>query len=164
MPPAKRTKDDGQIRRWLDWLLAGGYAHVSFDDAVRGLPIKLQGATAAGLPHTAWQLLEHIRLAQSDILDFSRNPNYKPRDFPEGYWPKDAAPRKGEWQKSVRRCKADLKTIRKMLAQPGVDLLAPFAWDKEKNFLREILVLADHTSYHLGQLVLVRKALGAWKE
>jgi hypothetical protein len=151
------------LRFWLDWLLGGGYAHVGFDDAVRGLPPKLRGARAPGLPHTAWELLEHIRIAQWDILDFSHNPHYAPRAWPENYWPKHPAPKKDEWEKSVRQCKADMKAIRKMVCDPHIDLLAPFPWDEDKNLLREVLVLADHNSYHLGQLVLVRRALGVWQ-
>ncbi len=161
---ATKSNSEQSLRHWLDWLLAGGYAHVSFDEAVAGLPPKLRGARASGLPHTAWQLLEHLRLAQEDILDFSRNPKYKERPFPEGYWPKDSAPRKGEWEKSVRQCKADMKSFRKLVADPRTDIHAPLPWDKDKNILREALVLADHNAYHLGQLVLVRRALGAWKE
>ena len=155
---------DQSLRYWLDWLLGGGNAHVSFDDAVRGLSPKLRGAKAPGLPHTAWELLEHIRIAQWDILDFSRNPKYKQRPWPEGYWPKSSVPKKGEWEKSVRQCKADLKAIRKMIKDSRTNLHAPLPWDDDKTILREVLMLADHNAYHLGQLVLVRRALGAWTE
>jgi hypothetical protein len=155
---------DRALRHWLDWLLKGGGAHAGFDDGVRGLPPKLRGARAAGLPHTSWQLLEHMRRAQWDILDFSRNAKYKPLQWPEDYWPKRETPRQGEWEKSVRQFRADLAAFRKLVANPRSDLYAPFAWGDGQNLLREALLLADHNAYHLGQLVLVRKALGAWKE
>ena len=164
MSPDKLKAADKSLRYWLDWLLAGGNAYVTFDHAIGGLPPKLRGAKAPGLPHSCWELLEHIRIAQWDILDFSRNPNYEQRPWPEGYWPRNAAPKKGEWEKCVRQCRADRRAIRKMIKDPRTDLHAPLPWDKDKTVLREVLLLADHNTYHLGQLVLVRKALGAWKE
>ncbi len=157
------TPDEKSLRYWLDWLLAGGGAHASFDDAVRGLPPKLRGAHAPGLPHTPWELLEHIRITQWDILDFSHNPNYKQRAWPEGYWPSNSAPKTSEWEKSVRQCRADLKVMRKLVADPRTDLHAKLPWGDGQTILREALLLADHNSYHIGQLVLVRRALGAWK-
>ena len=122
---------------------------------------RMRGAKAAGLPHTPWQLLEHMRIAQWDILDFCRNPQYESRAWPEDYWPKNAAPRAGEWEKSVRRFRADLAALRKLVSQ--TDLHAPIPWGAGQTILREALLVADHNSYHLGQLVLVRKALNAWK-
>ena len=154
---------DASLRKWLDWLLAGGGAHVSFDDAFRGLPPKLRGAHAPGLEHTAWQLLEHMRIAQWDILDFSVNPKYKPMAWPAGYWPKTDAPPKGAWEKSVRNFRADLAAMRKLVKNPRTDLHAKLPWGEGQTILREALLLADHNAYHLGQLVLVRKAVGAWK-
>lgn len=151
------------LRHWLDWLLEGGGAHATFDDAVRGLPPKLRGQKAPGLPHTAWQLLEHMRLAQWDILDFSRNPKYRPLSWPEGYWPNTEAPRAGAWENSVRRFRADLAAMRKLVAKK-TDLHARIPWGEGQTILREALLVADHNSYHLGQLVLVRRALGAWKD
>ena len=163
MSSAKVTREKS-LRHWLDWLLRGGGAHLDFNAAVRGLPPKLRGAKAAGLPHTAWQLLFHIQIAQFDILDFSRNPKYEQRLWPEGYWPKKPAPRKGEWEKSVHRFRADLAAFRKLVADPRTDLHARIPWGDGQTILREALLIADHTSYHLGQLVLLRRALGAWKE
>ncbi len=155
-------RSEKSLRHWLDWLLQGGGAHASFDDAVRGLAPKLRGARPPELPHTPWQLLEHIRLAQWDILDFCRNPKYKSVAWPAGYWPKTEAPPRGAWEKSVRQCRADLAAIRKLVTNPKTDLHAPIAWGDGQTILREALLLADHNSYHLGQLILVRKALGAW--
>ena len=151
------------LRHWLAWLLDGGGAHASFDDAVRGLPAKLRGVKPPSLPHTAWQLLEHMRLAQWDILDFSRNPQYESMAWPAGYWPKTEAPPAGAWEKSVRRFRADLAAMRKLVTHPKTDLHAPLPWGDGQTILREALLAADHNSYHLGQLILVRRALGAWK-
>ncbi len=151
------------LRKWLVWLLEGGYAHADFDSAVRGVPPKLQAAHAPGLPHTPWQLLEHMRLAQWDILDFSRNPNYQERPFPEGYWPVGEAPGRGEWEKSVQAFHADLAAMVKLIKNPKTDLHAKISWGDGQTILREALLMADHNAYHLGQLVLVRRVLGAWK-
>ncbi len=151
------------LRNWLAWLLQGGNAHVDFDSAVRGLPAKLRGARAPGLPHTPWQLLEHMRLAQWDILDFSRNPKYKELPFPEGYWPKSEAPAPGEWEKCLKSFRADLEAVLKLIKSPRTDLHARIRWGNGQTILREALLLADHNAYHLGQLVQVRKALGAWQ-
>ena len=151
------------LRHWLAWLLAGGNAHVSFDDAFRGMPAKLRGVNPPCLQHTAWQLLEHMRLAQGDILDFSRNPKYQELAFPEGYWPKTEVPPAGSWERSIRLFRADLATMRKLVSNPKTDLHARIPWGDGQTILREALLLADHNSYHLGQLILVRKSLGAWK-
>jgi hypothetical protein len=156
-------RSEKSLRDWLDWLLNGGGAHASFDDAVRGLPSQLRGVKPPNLPHTAWQLLEHMRIAQWDILDFSRNPKYRPLAWPEGYWPKTPAPAPGEWEKSVRQCRADLAAMCKLVANHTTDLHTPIPWGDGQTVLREALLIADHNSYHLGQLILVRKALGAWK-
>lgn len=156
-------RSEKSLRQWLDWQLKGGGAHASFDDAIGGLPAKLRGSRPPHLPHTAWQLLEHMRLAQWDILDFSRNPKYKERVFPEGYWPKREVPPAGAWEKSVRRFRADLAAMRKLVTNPKSDLHAPIPWGDGQTILRQALLAADHNSYHLGQLILVRRALGAWK-
>ena len=163
MPHRKQATQD-PLRHWLDWLLRGGGAHAGFDAAVQGLPPKLRGARAAGLPHTAWQLLEHMRLAQWDILDFSRNPKYRERNWPEDYWPKREAPRAGEWKKSVRQFRSDLAAVRKLVSDPKTDLNAAIPRGDGQTILREALLVADHNAYHIGQLVLVRRALGAWTD
>ena len=164
MPRTELTAPDRSLRHWLDWLLAEGNAHAGFDAAVRAFPAKLRGAKVAGLPYSAWQLLEHLRIAQWDILDFSRNPKYKQRPWPAGYWPKNSAPRKGQWEKAVREFRTHLAEFRKLIADPRTDLHAPIPWGDGQTLLREALLIADHNAYHLGQLVLVRRALGAWKE
>jgi hypothetical protein len=154
---------DKSLRHWLAWLLDGKDAHASFDDAVRGFPPKLRGAKAENLPHTAWQLLEHMRIALHDILDFSINPEYKSLAWPDKYWPKSATPPAGAWNKSVRQYRADLAAMRKLVMSPKTDLHVAIPWGDGQTILREALLIADHNSYHLGQLILVRKALGAWK-
>ena len=155
---------DKPLRQWLVWLLKGGGAHVDFATAVRGLPPRLRGAKAPGLPHTCWQLLEHMRIAQWDILDFSRNPKYKSIAWPEGYWPKTAAPPRGTWEKSVTAFRRDVDAMCRLIKSPKTNLHARIPWGDSQTILREALLLADHNAYHLGQLVLVRRALGAWKE
>jgi hypothetical protein len=115
------------------------------------------------LPLTPWQLLEHIRIAQWDILDFSRNPKYESLSWPESYWPKSEAPARGEWEKSVTAFHADLEAMVKLVKNPRTDLHARIPWGDGQTILREALLIADHNAYHLGQLVQVRKVLGAWK-
>ena len=154
---------DKSLRRWVVWLLDGEGAHATFDQAVHGFPAKLRGAKPDGLPHTGWQVLEHMRMAQWDILDFSVNPKYKAMAWPDDYWPKRDSPRAGEWEKSVRQFHADLAAMRKLIANPKTDLHTPIPWGDGQTVLREAMLVADHNSYHLGQLVLVRKALDAWK-
>jgi hypothetical protein len=152
------------LRKWLAWLLEGGGAHVDFERAVKGLPPKLRGARASGLPHTPWQLLEHMRIAQRDILDFSRNPKYAAMAWPDDYWPQSDAPARGAWKKSIRQFRDDLAAMRKLVTSARTDLHAPIPWGDGQTVLREALLVADHNAYHLGQLVLVRRALGAWTD
>ena len=151
------------VREQLVALLKAGHAHVTFDDAVNGFPAAKRGAYAAGLPHTAWQLLEHLRIAQWDILEFSRNAKHVSPDFPEGYWPKTPAPRdEEEWLDSVSAFQRDLREMIRLVENPRTDLYAKIPHGSGQNILREALVLADHNSYHLGQLVDLRRALGSW--
>ncbi len=160
----KRSLDSGKsLRQHLVYLLEGSGAHVDFEAAVRGLPAELRGARAPGLPHTAWQLLEHLRIAQWDILEFSRNAKHVSPDFPKGYWPESEAP--GEetaWEKSVGEFRRDLRTMAKLVENPRTDLCSKIPWGDGQTVLREALLVADHNAYHIGQLVLVRRALGAW--
>ena len=134
-------------------------AHLVFDEALENFPPALRGKKPRGAPHTAWQLLEHMRLAQEDILDFSRNPKYEERKFPDDYWPPTPAPPDEEaWDRSVRQFRKDLKAIEKLVAsQP--DLFAAIPHGQGQTYLREALLVADHNSYHLGQLVYLRKML-----
>ena len=156
---------DRMLRDHVLYLLQGGGAHLSFDKAIAGLPAKLRGAKPAGLPHSPWRLLEHMRICQWDILDFSRNPHYKTLKFPDDYWPKeDAPPSATAWNASVKSFQNDLKAMEKLVDDPKTDLFARIPHGDGQTILREALLVADHNAYHLGQLVVVRRMLGAWKE
>jgi hypothetical protein len=156
---------DKALREHLLYLLRGGGAHLDFEAAVAGLPAELRGARPAGVPHTAWRLLEHLRIAQWDILEFCRNPRHVSPPFPDGYWPAgDAPPDPAAWDRSVAAFRADLQAMRDLVADPATDLFAPLPHGDGQTVLREALLVADHLSYHLGQLVVVRRALGAWPE
>jgi hypothetical protein len=152
------------LRQHLLDLLRGGNAHLNFEEALAGLPPNLRGAKPAGLPYSPWRLLEHMRIAQWDILEFSRNPKHVSPAFPAGYWPEtDAPPDDKAWQNSIRRFRADLKAMQDLVEDPATDLFAPIAHGDGQTILREALLVADHNSYHLGQLVTVRRLLGAWE-
>jgi hypothetical protein len=145
-------------------LLKGGNAHATFDDAVANLPVNLRGKKVRGLPYTAWMLLEHLRIAQWDILEFSRSPKHVSPEWPKGYWPETpAAPKPSAWDDSIKAFRADLKAIQKLVADPQSDLYARIPWGKDQTILREALLVADHNAYHIGELVLLRRLLGAWK-
>lgn len=154
---------DRTLRDHLLYLLRGGGAHLSFDAAIADLPIALRGAQPSGVPHTPWRLLEHMRIAQWDILEFSRNPNHVSPKFPEGYWPLgDAPPDEAAWDRSVMAFRADLQAMCDIVADPATDLFARIPHGDGQTVLREALLVADHNSYHLGQLIVVRRALGVW--
>lgn len=147
------------IARLLDW----EDAHAGFDKVVRDLPRKLQGQVPPGLPYSPWQLLEHLRLTQEDILDFCLNPAYKERRWPDDYWPKDPSPPSaGAWAKSVAGFREDRKALKQLALNPSLDLLGKVPAGEDQTYLRELLLVADHTAYHLGEMVVVRRALGAW--
>lgn len=157
---------DLELKKHLLRLLRGRGAHVDFDTAIAEVSPKYYGKTFEGLPYTLWQLLEHIRLAQEDILEYLQNPDYKEKPWPEAYWPdtKDP-PTKTSWKKSVASYKKDFHKIEEMLEDPNLDLFAQVPHIKGKqNILKGLLLVADHTVYHLGQMVLLMKLLGAWKK
>ena len=146
-------------------LLTWHDAHVDFDRAVANLPPELRGARPAALPHTPWRLVEHMRLAQWDILEFSRNPKHVSPPFPDGYWPKgDAPPSSTAWDESVNAFRADLNAMCDLVSDPKTDLFAPIPHGEGQTILREALLVADHNGYHVGQLVTVLRLLGAWHE
>lgn len=156
---------DRMLRDHVLYLLRDGGAHLNFDKAVAGLPTKLRGAKPAGMPHTPWRLVEHMRLAQWDILEFSRNPKHVSPKFPEGYWPEgDAPPDSKAWDASIKAFKNDLKAVEELVDHPKIDLFAPIPHGEGQTILREALLVADHNAYHLGQLVAVRRMLGAWED
>jgi hypothetical protein len=155
---------DQSLREHLVYLLAGKGAHLDFDAAVADMPPALRGVRPAGLPHSAWELLEHLRIAQWDILEFSRNAKHVSPDWPSGYWPAAAAPPDAAaWDKSVAAFHRDLAAMRQLVEDPRTDLYARIPHGEDQTILREALLVADHNAYHLGQLVLVRQLLGAWK-
>jgi hypothetical protein len=154
------------LRAHLLELLRGGHAHLTFDDAVRDMPPDLRGKAPRGAPYTAWQLVEHMRIAQDDILRFSRNQDgtYESPEWPDDYWPKTKGPRDdAEWEASLTAFRADRKAMEALVSDPAQDLFAPFTWGDGQTLLREAMLVADHTAYHLGQLVLLRRTLGAWR-
>jgi hypothetical protein len=160
-----RTEQMTALREHLLYLLRGGGAHLDFDKAIAGLPPELRGARPAGLPYSPWQLLEHLRICQWDILRFSIDPKHVSPEFPKGYWPKgDAPPDPGAWDRSVEAFRADLRAMQDLVADPATDLFAPIPGGQGQTILREALLVADHNSYHYGQLVVVRRLLGAWDE
>ena len=157
-------ENDKSLRRHVVKLLKGGDAHAEFDTAVKNMPFSLQGKKPKGAEHSPWQLLEHLRIAQWDILEFSRNPKHVSPDFPDSYWPgKSAPPDEKAWEKSAAAFRADLKAMEDLVANESTDLFARIPHGDGQTILREALVLADHNAYHLGQLVLLRRLLGAWK-
>lgn len=149
----------------LIYQLKGGGAHLDFDKAVADMPLELRGAKPASVPHTPWRLLEHIRIAQRDILEFTRNPRHVSPSWPEGYWPAgDGPPDDGAWDRSVAAFRADLLAMQALVANPALDLFTPLPHGEGQTALREALLVADHNAYHLGQLVVVRRLLGAWDD
>jgi hypothetical protein len=155
---------DAALREHLVSLLTGGNAHTTFEDAVKNMPAEQRGKRPKGAEHSPWQLLEHLRIAQWDILEFSRDAKHKSPKWPEEYWPKSPVPPDEKaWDKSVRAFRRDLKTLCALVSDPNTDLYAKIPHGDGQTILREVLLTADHNAYHLGQLVLVRKLLGAWK-
>jgi hypothetical protein len=158
------ANNDKSLRQHLLELLEGGGAHAKFDDVVKGLPPKLRGAKPENFPHSPWMVLEHLRIAQEDILEFCVNAKYKARKWPDDYWPKKPAPpSSAAWAKSVQQFRSDAKTMQKLVANPKTDLFARIPWGDGQTILREALLVADHNAYHLAQFVDVRRLLGAWK-
>jgi hypothetical protein len=159
-----KMSQDESLRSHLLELLDGGHAHVTFEKAIADLPDSLRGAKPPGLPHTPWRLLEHMRIAQWDILEFCVNPRHVSPDFPSGYWPKDDAPAAGAWNRALASFRKDFLAIKELVANPRTDLFTPIPHGQGQTILREALLVADHNAYHIGQLVTVRRSLGGWPE
>ena len=156
--------DDKALREELVDLLRSGHAHATFDQAVKDFPPDKMGVRPAGSPHSAWELLEHMRIAQNDIVLFSQSADHVSPEFPDGYWPKSPGPKDpSAWKESVRALQQDLADFEKLLRDPGRDLYTRFPWGDGQTLLREALLIADHNAYHLGQLLLVRRLVGAWE-
>ena len=152
------------LRQHLVELLKGGHAHASFEDAIKGLSQSLRGAKPEKFPHSAWMIVEHIRIAQWDILEFSRNAKHKSPKWPEGYWPKTAEPPSAEaWEESIEQVKRDNESVQELVSDPKTDLFAKIPWGEGQTILREAMLVADHNAYHVAQIVDVRRLLGDWK-
>jgi hypothetical protein len=157
MPHTQALRD--QVAKFVDF----GDAHATADAAMADLDLALQGTRPARLKHSPWELLEHLRVTQHDILDFCRNSDYKEMKWPDDYWPKSAAPPGPDsWKKSVAAFNADRDALRALAHDKHTDLFATIPHGDGQTYLRELLLAQDHLSYHTGQLVLVRQLLGAW--
>jgi len=155
--------DDAALRRHALALLGGRGAHVDFDGAVADLPAELRGVRPEGLPYSAWELVEHLRIALWDLVEFSRDADHESPDWPAGYWPATPAlPDDASWDASVAAYRRHLDEMKALVADPERDLTARLPWSEQATLLREALLAADHAAYHVGQLVLVRRLLGAW--
>jgi hypothetical protein len=155
---------DAALRAHLVRLLASEDAHVGFEAAVAGIPVGLRSRQPPGLPYSPWQLVEHLRRTQFDILDFCKNPNYEELDWPADYWPATPAPDPASaWDEGIAQFQKDRSALQELAADHGIDLEAKIPHGSGQTYLRELLLVADHTAYHVGQLVLVRRLLGIWK-
>ena len=152
------------LRQHVVNLLTGKGAHADFETAIKDLPAAARGQRPKGAEHSPWEVLEHLRIAQSDILEFSVNPDHVSPEWPSGYWPKFQAPETdAEWDQSVEEFRRDLKRMCALVSSEDTDLFAKIPHGDGQTILREALLIADHNAYHLGELVLVRRLLGAWK-
>lgn len=155
--------NDQALRDHLLFLIKGEGAHAGFDDVVNDFPPALRGKKPNGVAHSPWQLLEHLRIAQSDILEYTRTPGHVSAEFPAGYWPASETPPSDDaWAKSAAAFRADLAALAELVAEGSSDLLAPLAHAKGTSIMGQVLLAADHNAYHLGQLVMLRRLLGAW--
>ena len=156
--------DDAFLREQLSKLLAWEDAHVGFDTAVAGIPAELRGKRPSGTPHSPWELLEHLRITQHDILDFCRNPDYSEMEWPADYWPPSPAPpTPAAWDASIEQFRVDRKALQELARDARIDLAARIPHGNGQTYLRELVLVADHTAYHVGALVVVRRLLGIWK-
>lgn len=157
------TAEDRALRDQLIAFLRGGSAHADLKAVLDDFPAKLRGAKPKGAAHTPWQLLEHIRIALHDLLDFSTNPNYVQPEWPKDYWPKEEGPENdAAWDASVAAVRKDIADFVKLVGNTDSNLYATIPWGEGQTLLREVLLAGQHTSYHLGQIVLLRRELGAW--
>jgi len=151
------------LRKELIFQLNGGHAHAPLEKIVEKFPAKQQGIVPEGLPYSAWQLLEHIRLAQLDMLEFCTSKDYREKKWPEDYWPKSPEPPNSRaWDSSVRNIKTDREQFIKLISNPKADLFAPLAWGNGQTLFHETCLIIDHNAYHLGEIVTVRRLLGNW--
>ncbi|MGA8027997.1 MAG: DinB family protein [Bryobacteraceae bacterium] len=161
----RNNESDATLRALLVAAMRDGQSHINFDSAVGDFPMDLRGSKAAGAPHSAWQLLEHMRIAQRDILEFSRDPNYKSPKWPEGYWPPIAIPPStAAWDESIDAFRKDAQGLSDLIQDVQQDLFKPFEHGDGQTLLREALLVATHNSYHLGQFVFLKKMLAGGHE
>ncbi|HTB97691.1 MAG TPA: DinB family protein [Terracidiphilus sp.] len=160
---SKTGNQDKAVREHVVELLTGGHAHATFERAIKDLPVELRGKRPKGAEHSPWEIVEHLRIAQWDILEFSRDAQHKSPKWPEEYWPKNAVPPDEKaWDRTVRAFRRDLKAMVALVSDDGTDLYAKIAHGDGQTVLREALLTADHNAYHVGELVLVRRLLGSW--
>jgi hypothetical protein len=161
--PTEKNNNEALINNLVD-LLNNGNAHASLGDALKNIPFNILGERPGGLPYSIWQLAEHIRISQWDIVEFSHNAKHVSPKWPDEYWPAETKPgSKNEWQKCIQRIASDRETFIKLLKNSGDKLYMPFDWGNGQSLLKEALVLADHTSYHTGEIIILRRLLNAWK-
>ena len=154
------SDNDRSLREHLISLLDGGNAHISFDDFVKDFPVEKCSERIEGIPYTAWQVLEHMRIAQWDILEFSRDAAHVSPKWPKGYWPeKDVVGDSAKWNETVENFRADLKTMQALVADPSIDLFAKISHGSGQTILREALLVADHNANHLGALIVMARLL-----
>ena len=154
---------DKLVREQLLFLLGGGNAHMSFDQAVAEFPLEYINRLPPNVPYTPWHLLEHMQIAQRDILEFIRNPEYLSPEWPEGYWPpQDEQADEIRWEQTLHDFRADLRALQEMVEDPGIDLFAPLPHAQDYTVLREILVVADHNAYHIGEFAILRQVMETW--
>ena len=157
--------EQAELRKQILELLHGGQAHATFDEAIKDFPARHRATVPPNLPYSAWQLIEHLRIAQRDILQFSAPPTggYHPLQWPAEYWPKSPEPPSSHaWDDSIAAIRKDLELFEALITKPDSDLFKPFRWGDGQNLLREALLIADHTAYHLGELIVLRRLLGIW--
>jgi len=161
--PSEQIEKTSALREQLARALGWEEAHASFESAVANLAASLRGTAPAGLPYSPWQLVEHLRISQHDILDFCRNPNYEAMSWPDDYWPTSPAPpSSASWDASVQRFGEDRAALQALARDPAVNLETTIPHGDGQTYLRELLLAADHAAYHVGELIVVRRLLGAW--
>ncbi|MEL7833150.1 DinB family protein [Fodinibius sp. Rm-B-1B1-1] len=156
-------KSKKDIRTLLLEQLEGRNTHVAFDQAIQGLTFKQVGIRVEGIPHTIWELIEHIRIAQDDILEFCKNPDYEDLDWPDEYWPAESKPESKEaFEQSLQLVRDGINEMRELIMDPTNNLQRPFDHGDGQTLFREAMLIVDHNAYHIGQIVLIRRLLGSW--
>ena len=156
---------DQQLREHIRYLLSGGGAHLDFETAIAGLPVAMRGERPVSIPYSPWMLVEHMRICQWDILEFSTKADHVSPEFPQGYWPNgESPPDESAWDVCIQNFRNDLDAMKRLVSDSSTDLLAPIPHGEGQTILREALLIADHNAYHLGQLVVVRRALDVWPQ